>query len=388
MRVLSFSYCFPNHVNTTWGVFVYQRLAALAEREELQVCSPAPWFPVLSARRGDPGPEKDEWKELTVHRPRFFYIPGVLKSHDARFYAKGLSRWLREFCQVWRPDVLDAHFIWPDGVGVALLAKELKLPYIITLRGKLYECLPIPSQSEQCAAALQCASAVISVSGRLAEEARKLGVSEDRLVIIPNGIDREYFHSRDKCTCRKELGLPVEGRLLVTVAHLGHRKGHHEVIRALAGLPDDVRLVIVGGPAQGGTLETIRAVAKDVGVEDRLILPGHQLYEKVQLYFSAADLSVLASYREGCPNVVLESLACGTPVVATDVGAVRDILPDPHVGRIVPPQKVDLLREALADVLDNQWNSAEVIKASGVKSWDEVAQEVQKVLRKAAYGSC
>ena len=388
MRVLSFSYCFPNRVNPTWGVFIAQRLAAFSQREKLQVCSPAPWFPVLSARRGDPGPEKDAWKELTVHRPRFFYFPGVFKNHDARFYSKGLSRWLREFCQVWHPDVLDAHFVWPDGVGVALLAKELKIPYIITLRGKLYECLPIPSQREQCATALQCASAVISVSGQLAEEARKLGVSDDRIAVIPNGIDREHFHFRDKRTCRKELGLPEEGRLLVTVAHLGHRKGHYEVIRALAGLPDDVRIVIVGGSAQGGTPETLRSVAREVGVEDRLILHGHQPYERVPIYFSSADASVLASYREGCPNAVLESLACGTPVIATDVGAVRDILPDPHVGRIVLPRKVGPLQKALADVLDHQWNSAEIVKASGVKSWDEVAKEVQKIFHKAAYSSC
>ena len=388
MRVLSFSYCFPNHGNPTWGIFVYQRLAALARREKVQVCAPVPWFPLISARRADPGPEKESWMGLTVHRPRFFYFPGVLKNFDARLYFHGVRCRLWEFCQVWRPDVLDAHFVWPDGVGVALLAKELKIPYIITLRGKLYECLPIPSQREQCVAALQGASAVIGVSWLLAEEARKLGVSDDRLVVIPNGIDFEYFHPRDKRTCRKQLCLPEEGRLLVTVAHFGHRKGHHEVVRALAGLPDDVRLAIIGGPAQGGTPETLRAVAKEVGVEDRLILPGHQPYERVPMYFSAADASVLASYREGCPNAVLESLACGTPVVATDVGAVRDILPDPHVGRIVPPLKVGLLREALADVLDHQWNSAEIVKTSGVKSWDKVAQEVQKVLHKAAYSSC
>lgn len=388
MRVLSFSYCFPNRVNPTWGVFIAQRLAALSQREKLQVCSPAPWFPVLSARRGDPGPKKDAWKALTVHRPRFFYFPGVFKNHDARFYARGLSRWLHKFCRVWRPDVLDAHFVWPDGVGVALLAKKLKIPYVITLRGRLYECLSIASQREQCVSALQGASAVISVSGQLAEGARKLGVSDDRLAVIPNGIDRESFYPIDKLTCRRELDLPVDGRLLITVAHLGHRKGHHEVISALAGLPDDVRLVVVGGPAQGGTSEKLRAVAAEVGVKNRLILPGPQPYERMPLYSSAADASVLASYREGCPNAVLESLACGTPVVASDVGAVRDILPEPDVGRIVRPQEIGQLREALVEVLDRQWNPEEVVRTSGVKSWDEVAWEVQKVLHKAVYSSC
>ena len=383
MRVLSFSYCFPNHANPSWGMFVYQRLAALAKQEELQVCSPVPWFPALTNRRGNPGPAKESWNGLTVHRPRFFYFPGVLKNQDARLYALGLRRWLRGLCIDWRPDVLDAHFVWPDGVGVASLAKELKIPYVITLRGKLYECLPIPSQRRQCASALQHASAVISNSSLMAHEARKLDASVDHLVVIPNGINHEQFHPKDKLTCRRELGLTVDGRLLVTVAHLGHRKGHHEVIRALADLPDDVKLVIVGGSAQGGTPEKLRAVAAEVGVEDRLILPGPQPYDKVPIYFSAADVSVLASYREGCPNAVLESLACGTPVVATDVGAVRDILPEPDVGRIVPPQEIGPLRDTLVDVLDRQWDPEEVVRASGVKSWDEVAQEVQKALHKA-----
>ncbi len=168
-------------------------------------------------------------------------------------------------------------------------------------------------------------------------------------------------------------------RLLVTVAHLGHRKGHHEAIRALAGLPADIRLVIVGGPAQGGTAEQLREVARQAGVEQRLILPGPQPYEKVPLYFAAADASVLASYREGCPNAVLESLACGTPVVATDVGAVPDILPVPAAGRIVPAEQVEPLRAALAEVLDTNWNAEEVVAQSGVRSWDEVAGEVQRV---------
>lgn len=384
MRVLSLSYCFPNRASPTWGVFVYQRLAALAGREDLRVCSPVPWFPVYSARSGDPGRERDLWGGLTVYRPRFFYVPGVLKSQDARLYALGLRRWLDALCRVWRPDVLDAHFEWPDAVGVAALAREQGIPYVVTLRGRLYPCLEVPSQRRQLAAALRGAAAVIGVSGALAEGARALGVAADRVTVIPNGVARELLYPRDKAACRRDLGLPEEGRLLVTVAHLGHRKGHHEVVRALAGLPPDVRLVIVGGSAQGGTPETIRAVAAEAGVGDRVILPGPQPYGRVPLYFCAADASVLASYREGCPNAVLESLACGTPVVASDVGAVRDILPVPDAGRIVPAQDVEAIRDALADVLGRGWRPSEVVGASGVKSWDEVAEEVQKVLRIAA----
>ena len=383
MRILSFSYCYPNHANPNWGVFVHQRLAAIAKSEELKVCAPVPWFPAVTRRRGDPGPEKDTWRGLTVYRPRFFYFPGILKNQDANLYFRGVRKWFHQLIHDWRPDVLDAHFVWPDGVAVAALGKEAGIPYTITLRGKLYECLKSTSKTRQCADALTDAAGVISVSGLLAEEARKLGVSSEKLSVIPNGVDRERFHPKDKATCRKELSLPPNGRIFVTVAHLGHRKGHHEVIHALAQLPEDVRLVIVGGPAQGGTFETIRSVAAKKGVENRLILTGPQPYHKIPLYFNAADASVLASYREGCPNAVLESLACGTPVVATDVGAVRDILTEPEVGRIVPPREVEPLRDALADVLKKDWDPGSVVRSSGVRSWDEVAAEVRTILRAA-----
>ncbi len=383
MKILSFSYCFPNHLNPTWGMFVFQRLAALGNREDLQVCSPVPWFPLLTNNQ-----EKSSsgalWQGMTVHRPGFFYIPGILKNWDAHFYARGLRNWFTKLCRSWKPDVLDAHFIWPDGVGVAALAREMGIPYVITLRGKLYECLKLSVQTQQCTEALCGASAVISVSKKLADEARKMGVSKNRLFIIPNGVDRDHFYPRRKKECRRVLGLPEEGSLLVTVAHLGHRKGHHEVIKALAGLPDYVRLVIVGGSAQGGTPEKLKAIAKEVGVEDRLILPGPQSYEKIPLYFSAADASVLASYREGCPNVVLESLACGTPVVAGDVGAVPDILPVPDVGRIVPSRSIEPLRLALAEVLEDNWKPEDVVRESGVRSWDEVALDVGKILKDIA----
>jgi len=360
-------------------MFVYQRLAALKEFEDLKVCSPVPWFPLIKGRAGIT--TEENLPNLRVYRQQFFYIPGVLKNTDAWFYTKGLRQWLKELCRSWKPDVLDAHFVWPDGVGVASLAREMNIPYVITLRGKIYECLKIPFQSRQCANALTGASAVISVSSKMAEEAQKLGVEKDCLHVILNGVDRERFRPRDKNDCRKALGLPEKNRLLVTVAHLGHRKGHHEVIHALANLPDDVKLVIVGGDAQRGTQEGLSSIAQDVGVGDRLILSGPQPYDRIPLYFSAADASVLASYREGCPNAVLESLACGTPVIATDVGAVPDILPVPTVGRIVPPQQVEPLREAIAEVLDASWNADEVVAKSGVQGWDNVAEKVQKVMK-------
>lgn len=130
------------------------------------------------------------------------------------------------------------------------------------------------------------------------------------------------------------------------------------------------------------------AVAKKHGVEERLILPGRRAYDLIPLYYSAADASVLASYREGCPNAVLESLACGTPVVATDVGAVPDILPKPYCGQIVPPRQVEPLQQAMQQVLDTPWQAQTVRAASAVRSWDQVAEEVMQVFGKVLSHEC
>lgn len=383
MKVLSFSYCFPNHARPTWGVFVQQRLAALAKQTDLQVAAPVPSFPILSLMRHWPGPAREQWRNLTVHRPRFFCVPGLLKNHDARLYARGLRPWLAELIRTWRPDVLDAHFAWPDGVGVSLLAGQFGLPYAITLRGRIYPCLDVPSQRRQCGEALRGAGAVICVSAPLAETARELGADESRVFVIPNGVDTEQFCPRDKAEARRELHLPADGRLLVTAAHLGPRKGHREVIQALKHLPPDVRLVIVGGGAQGGGGRELLALADALGLGGRVILAGPQPYAKVPLYFNAADASVLASYREGCPNAVLESLACGTPVVATRVGAVPDLVTPGVNGEIVPPRQVQPLAEALAVTLERLWSAHAVSRSSCVRPWSDVAQQVHDVLARA-----
>jgi glycosyltransferase involved in cell wall biosynthesis len=366
-------------------VFVHQRLAALAKLAELQVVSPQPRFPVLSRLRGGGAkPDDGRWEGLVVHRPGWFYLPGVLKSLDARFYARGIRQWLADFCRRWTPDVLDAHFVWPDGVGVSLLARELGVPYTITLRGWLYQAMQNRRMLPQCVEAMQRAAAIISVSGHLAQTAIGLGVDAGMIRVIPNGVDTDRFHPRDKQACRRELGLPAEGRLVVTVAHLGPRKGHREAVQAMARLPGDVCLVLVGGDPEGGKNQgLLREMVDRLGLNGRVILAGPQPYGRIPLYLSAADVSVLASYREGCPNVVLESLACGTPVVATNVGAVPDIVQPGINGEIVSVGEVEPLAEAISGTLEKRWSPQAVRQSESVKSWSSVAEEVYNVFVRA-----
>lgn len=386
--MLSFSYCFPNRARPDWGVFVFQRLAALARRPDvgLEVVAPVPVFPIFSRLRSRLPAAEDRVGGLVVHHPRFLYFPGVLKTLDGWLYGRGLTRWVGELCRSRCLDIFDAHFVWPDGVGVCHLARATGVPYTITLRGWLYETMKRPRMLRQCVAAMQEAAAIIGVSSHLAETAVELGVSPEKILVIPNGVDTQRFFPRDKREARRELGLPVDGRLVVTVAHLGPRKGHSETIGAMADLPEDVRLVLVGSDTQGrGKNErALRELIHRLDLDGRVMLAGRQPYERIPMYFSAADLSVLASYREGCPNVVLESLACGTPVVVSRVGSVADMIDDGRNGKLVPPRQVEPLAQAMRELLDQPPSPQQVRRSPAVRSWDDVAGEVYGVLRRAA----
>ncbi|MCD4698980.1 MAG: glycosyltransferase, partial [Phycisphaerae bacterium] len=317
MKILSFSSCFPSGKDPARGIFVLQRLSALAKLAEIDVVHPVPWFPGYKGQSPQPGCKQEKIAGLAVHHQRFFYLPGLLKSLDGRFYSRGLHRWLgRYFSTFGRSDILDAHFAWPDGVGVSHLARRFGLPFTITLRGKINSRIRNRSMRAQIAEALCRADAVISVSRQMAETALSLGVAEEKIIVIPNGVDQTLFSPTGRIEARRVLGLDDRGPLLACVAAVEHNKGHEEMIEAVSSLPSDVRLVIVGGQTDGGVyLRRLGRIVEEKGLTGRVTFVGCQPHEKIATYFNAADVSVLFSHAEGCPNVVLESLACGTPVV-------------------------------------------------------------------------
>lgn len=382
MRVLSFSYCFPNQAQPTWGVFVAQRLEALARRVELQVVSPMPVCPPLTSFRPSPGPVRDTWRGLKVYRPRFWYVPKLFKSADARLYARGLRRWLRRLVAEWRPDMLDAHFIWPDGVAVGLLARELGVPYTITLRGGVWVYLKRPRIRPQCVEALNGARHVISLSDSMADACRQSGATRPRYHTVPNGVNREMFHAGSRSEAREALGLPRDLPLVVCVAYLEERKGILELIHALAQLPEQVRLVLVGSkaPDEPRYYDGLMRAIADLGIDQRVMFMGQQPHDRIPLYFRAANVSVLASYWEGSPNAVVESLGCGTPVVATPVGSVPEQVHDGYNGYVVPMKDPDALAKALGEALHRKWDADAL--SSSVMSWDQVAGKVDAVFHR------
>jgi glycosyltransferase involved in cell wall biosynthesis len=226
-------------------------------------------------------------------------------------------------------DVIDAHYYYPDGVAAALLARWFKKPLFITARGtdlNLISNFASPRRWIQWAASV--ASSSIGVSQSLVDKLISLGGDPSRTHVVRNGVDLERFHPVDQAKARNDLGLPMDRRVLLSVGHLVSIKGHDIAIQALADMPE-ADLAIVG---EGPERSSLQELAHSMGVTNRIRFAGARPQTELPLWYSAADALVLCSSREGWANVLLESMACSTPVVATNVGGTAEALSAPEAG--------------------------------------------------------
>jgi len=385
MKILSFSSCFPSSAWPTEGIFVLNRLAAMAKEASVavEVVHPIASCPAIGPRSDRrQTPQKETIRSLTVHHLRFHYLPGLLKPLDGWLYFRGLLRRVRQICLSGPPDLLDAHFAWPDGVGVSLLARQLETPYTITLRGTINPRYRKNRFRSQLSRALREAAAVISLSKPMALIAAELGACPSRIHVIPNGVDTSLFRPADKDAAKRRLGLAPSRRLLVCVASLKRAKGQEELLRALPRVGGKVRLVLIGAKAdKEGYLRRLRSLTRRVEPAGEVTFLGNVGRKTVADYLIAADLSVLPSHSEGCPNSVLESLACGTPVVATRVGALPELVRDGKTGLLVRPGDPEALGEAIRNALARTWRTDVIRRSVANRSWAAVGKRVIKVFR-------
>lgn len=382
-RALVFSTVFPNAAQPEHGVFVRRRMRALPPELAVQALAPRPWFPFTSGLR--PGfrpamPAAEEQEGTTVLHPRFLSLPGVAK------WADGLLLALSALPAVWRLrrdfpfDVIDAHFGYPEGVAAALLGRLFGVPVVLTLRGSEVRIERDLLRRPQLAWALRAAGRVIAVSQELADLAVHLGLPRARVKVIGNGVDPDLFRPLDRAACRRELGIAGGGPFLLTVGTLSERKGAHLVIDAMALLSDrlpGLRYLLVGGAgAEGAEGEALARRAARRGIAERVLFAGARPPAELPLWYGAADLFVLPSSLEGCPNVVVEALACGTPVAATPAGSVPELLADPEVGTIVPRRDAESVAAAIASSLARPWDRARVSREARARSWEVVGREV------------
>ena len=390
-RVLLFSTVFPNAAQPHHGVFVRERLRGLPKEDfEVRVVAPTPWFPFVSGLR--PGfrpqvPREEVQDGVPVLHPRFLSVPGFLKCLDGLFLFLSTLPTLVRLRRQFPFEVIDAHFVYPEGFAAVLAGLIFRVPVTVTLRGMLPLLVPFRLRRPQLRFTLRRAARIVAVSESLKRDAVALGIAPERVRVIANGADPGLFHPLDRIEARRRIGLGKYGPLLVSVGTLAPRKGFHLVIEAMARLAKRwpaLRFAVVGGDGPEGAMETeLRQLAARLKVDSRVIFAGPRRGDELAAWYSAADLFVLATAHEGCPNVVLESLACGTPVVATPVGSIPELI-GPAVGVIVE-RTVDALAAGIDAALQRTWDRDEICARVASRTWEvvgrEVAEELQGCLR-------
>jgi glycosyltransferase involved in cell wall biosynthesis len=377
LRVLTLATLFPNGARPTFGVFVERQTRALAARGDVAVEVVAPiglprWplslHPHYSPLRSLP-PEESR-NGLVVHRPLYRLWPGLAKAGTARAMAKALLPMMRDIRARFAFDVIDAEFFWPDGPAAMHLAAELGVPFSIKARGSdIHLWGARPAIAAQIVAAGKAAGGLLAVSGALKADMEKLGLPGDAIRVHHTGIDLDRFRPADRARAKAALG--IDGPLLVTVGHLSPRKGQDLALEAVARIPGATLILAGGGPDRA----RLEAMAGSLGLSARVRFLGVQPHDALPGLLAAADVMVLPTVSEGLANVWVEALACGTPVVTSDVGGAREAIDRREAGRLVPRDPA-AIAGAVNELLAAPPDPASVRAAAERFSWERNAAEL------------
>jgi len=379
-----FSALFPSAARPGAGLFIRERMFRVARHRPLAVVSPQPWFPGQSLiRLLRPGyrpqaPALEIQQGIRVYHPRYLSVPGLLRQFDGWSMALasvGLMRKLKR--QGAR--LIDVHFTYPDGEAATRLGRWLGLPVTLTLRGTEVPHSRNPALRPRLSRTLQAASRVFSVSESLRRLAIELGADPDKTEVVGNGVDTARFHPVDRVAARQKYDLPQNAKVLVSVGALVPRKGMHRVIDVMPALikhhPDLHYLIVGGASPEGDNRAELTAQVARLGLADRVHFLGPLLPAELKWPLSAADVFVLATGNEGWANVFLEAMACGLPVISTDVGGNAEVVCREDLGIIVPFGDSVALRQALDAALNKVWDRAAILDYARANQWDKrVAQ--------------
>lgn len=373
MRILTFSTLFPNAERPGHGIFVETRLRHLiaSGKVKARVVAPVPWFPFTHQRFGAYAsfakvPEQETRYGLTVEHPRYFLPPkiGMHVAPDmlARAAKPCIARMIDGGFDF---DLIDAHYFYPDGVAATKLGKYFNKPVVITARGSDITLLPqFTKPRKKILQAASEASGIITVCNALKDELVRLGVPAKKIRSLRNGVDLNLFKPIDREINRLSLGL--EQFTLLTVGHLVPVKGHELILRALVLLPE-MHLLIAG---DGILRHALERMAIELQVSDRVQFLGALPQDELRKYYGVADAMILASEREGWANVLLESMACGTPVVASKVWGTPEVVAAPEAGVLMSERTPIALAHAVRLLQDQYPDRAKTRRYAENFSWE------------------
>ena len=377
MNILTFTTLYPNAAQPYHGIFVENRLRQLVAsgRVHATVVAPVPWFPIRARVFGRFAkfaevPGNETRFGIEVLHPRYPVVPKVGMTL-APFL---LYTWIRPFIRrMMRSganiDLIDAHYIYPDGIAAVMLGRHFKIPVVVTARGTDINLIPryaLPRRMIRWTA--DKAQGLVSVSQAIKDEMVRIGIDSARVHVLRNGVDLDAFRPVDRAAARKRLD--VEPPMLLSIGHLIARKGHDIVIRALSLLPDVTLLVVGEGPEEGA----LRRLADSLDLHHRVRFLGTIPHERLHEIYSAADALVLASDREGLPNVLLEAMASGTPVVAARVWGTPEVVTSQAAGILIPERTPEATAAAVQTLLADPPSRAETRAHAEHFGWSEIAE--------------
>jgi teichuronic acid biosynthesis glycosyltransferase TuaC len=377
MKLLTFSSLFPNPVKPSHGIFVETRLRYLLGSGKVtsKVVAPVPWFPSTNPRFGDYAgfpkvPRREVRSGIEVTHPRYLVIPKFGMTAAPWLMAQACKAEIgRIIDEGYDFDAIDAHYFYPDGVAAVMLGKYFNKPVVVTSRGTDINLIPqYALPRKQLLWAASNASAMITVCNALRDEMIGLGIDGSRIVPLRNGVDLERFQPGDRRAARARLGM--DGFTAISVGLLDPRKAHDVTIGALPMLPD-VKLLIAGtGPER----KNLEAQASRLGVADRVTFLGGVPQTELKDYYNAADAMILSSSREGWANVLLESMACGTPVVASNVWGTPEVVAAPEAGVLMKERTSQGVADGVMALRANYPDHAATRRYAEGFSWDATTE--------------
>ncbi len=378
MKVAVVTQYFPTSAAPWAGHSAYQTLVRLAQRCDLKVFYPQAVYPSLIRPKTSTSSIDGAWQPEGVPVQ---YVPYPLLPVVSRPLNGGMIfRRLLPQVRAYRPDVILNYVVYPDGYAAVRMGETLGVPAVLTAIGSDLNRIPDPLCARLTRAALQRAAFTTTVSGDLLRTARTLGADPSRSAAVLNGCDTAIFYPRDRAAAREALGVSTNAEMILYAGRLDLRKGLRELIDAIAALRGRrpaLRCYLMGDGPDKPVLE--QSIAHRHLQKVVTFVPSAPTATVAQ-WMAACDLFTLPSYKEGCPNVVLEALASGRPVVATDVGGIPELMDD-RSGQLVPAKDAAALEQALDATLARTW-SAEEIASRHHRSWEDVSEDVFAILQR------
>ena len=386
LKILSFSTLFPNTAQPRHGIFLEHRLSHLSRAGDVDIrhVAPVPYFPFTNARFGRYAafarvPVADVRAGLQVTYPRFPLLPRISMSAAPWLLAAAVLRHVRHLQRAgFDFDVIDAYYLYPDGVAAAAIARALRKPLLLTAFGSDVSQIPayaVPRRALLWAA--RQAPVMTVVCQALKDELVRLGMPADKMRVILHGVDLQLFQPpADRAALRDSLGL--RGPTLISVGHLIDRKGHDIAICAMADLPDHTLLIIGDGPRDA----PLRQLAQGLALGgDRVRFLGHVDQARLPALMGAADVLVNCSDREGIANVLIEAMACGTPVAATAVWGSPEAITTPDAGLLLRDRSPAALVEGVSALAADPPDRAATRRHAETFTWERTASEHLQAIR-------